>query len=95
METTKKMTQYFKKSFKYHKTHHNNTDNHHPSMKYYNATHSNKHRCKSHNTSDHVNEIISQTSASKTINQTLMTSMTPMTMRVLIVTLTPHQTQNY
>ena len=66
LEATKKMTRYFKKSYKHNKPHFNNTDSQHPSTKHYNATHSDKHKCKSHNTNDQVNEIIGQTYASKT-----------------------------
>ena len=59
------MTRYFKKSYKHSKTHHNSTDSHQPSTNHYNATHPDKHKCKSHNTNDQVNEIIGQTCASK------------------------------
>ena len=58
----------FKKSYKHNKTHHNHTNSHHPSTSHYNATHLDKHKLKSHNTNDQVNEIIGQTHASKTTN---------------------------
>ena len=94
LEATKKMTKYFKKSCNDNKTHHNNTDSHHPSTNHYNATHSDKHKCRSHNTCDQVNEIIGQTWASKTPSQNLKTLKTPMTLTVQIVTLTFHQAEN-
>ena len=37
----------------------------HPSTDYYNTTHSDKHKCKSCNTNDEVNEIIGQTHTPK------------------------------
>ena len=65
-EATKKMTKYFERSYQHNKTHHHSTDSHHPSTTHYNATHSDKHKCKPHNTNDQVNKIISQAHASKT-----------------------------
>ena len=65
LEATKKMTKHFKKPYKYNKTHHNSTDSHHANTNQHNTTLSENHKCKSHNTSDPVNEIIGQTHASK------------------------------
>ena len=65
LETTRKMTRYFKKLCKHNKTYHSNTDSHHFSTNHNNAIHSNNHKCKSGNTNDQVNEIISETHASK------------------------------
>ena len=59
------MARYFKNSYKHNKTHHNSTDRCHPSTNHCNATHSDNHKYKSHNTNDHVNEIIGQRCASK------------------------------
>ena len=67
LKSTKKMTRYFKKTYKYNKTHHSSTDSHHCSTSDYNTTHSDKHKFKSHNSNDEVNEIIDQRHASKTI----------------------------
>ena len=91
LEATKKMTKYFKESYKHNKTHNNGTDSTHPSTNQYNTTHSDKHKCKSGNTSDQVNEIIGQTCASKN-TKSEPKDRDAMTLIVQIVTLTLLQT---
>ena len=59
------MTKYFIKPYQHSKLHHTGTDSHHPSKNHNNAIHSDKHKHSSHNTNDHINEIIGQTHASK------------------------------
>ena len=66
LEATKKIMKYFKKSYQHNKRHYNSSNSHHSSRGYYNAVHSDKHKCKSHNPSNLVNEIIGQTCTSKT-----------------------------
>ena len=58
------MAMYFKKSYKHNKPHHTCTDSHHPSTNH-NSIHADRHKCKSHNTNDQVNEIIWQTHVSR------------------------------
>ena len=65
LEATRKLTWYFKRSYKHNRTLHNSTDSHHPIINHYIPTHSDKHKSKSHNTNDHFNEIIGQTHVSK------------------------------
>ena len=65
LEAARKMTRYFKISYKHNKTHLSSTDSHHPSTNHYNTTYSDKHKCKFCNSNDEVNEIIGQTCASK------------------------------
>ena len=60
------MKKYFKKSYKHNKTHHDSTDSNDPSIKQYNITHVDKHKCKPCNTNDQVNEINGQTCTPKT-----------------------------
>ena len=57
---------YFKNSYKHNKTHHDSTDSNHSSLNQYNKTYSDKHKCKHHNISDQVNEIIGQIHTSET-----------------------------
>ena len=64
LETTRKITIHFKKSYQDSKSNHISTDSHHPNTKQNNAVHSDKQKCKSCNTNDQVNEIIGQTPAS-------------------------------
>ena len=78
LEATRKMTKYFKTSYKHNKTHHSNTDSHHPSTNHNNTINSNKYKCRSCNTNDQVNEIIGQTSASRTQNKILKILKTPL-----------------
>ena len=65
LETTRKMTMYFKKSYKHNKSHCTSTDSHHPSVNHNSTIHTDKHKCKSRNTNDQVNNITGQTCASK------------------------------
>ena len=65
LEATRKMTNYFKKSYEHYKSQHNSTDSHHPSTGHNKAIHSDEHKCKLHNTNGQVNEIIGQTHAPK------------------------------
>ena len=58
------MARYFKKSYKHKKSHHISTDSHHPSTNHNSSMHSEKQKCKLHNTNDQVNEIIGQTCVS-------------------------------
>ena len=58
LEATKKMTVYFKKSYKHKKSYHTSIDSHHPSTNHNSAIHSDRHKCKSHKTNDQINEII-------------------------------------
>ena len=65
LEATKKMARFFKKSYKNNKSHHTSIDNHQCSTNNNSSIHSDKHKCKSHNTNDQVNKIIGQTCTSK------------------------------
>ena len=94
LEATRKMTRYFKKSYKHSKTHPSGTDSQHPSTNHYNKVHLDKHKCKSCNTSDEVNEIIGQACASKTKYQNPKVLKTPMTPTIWIASLSFLQTQN-
>ena len=93
LEATKKITRYFKQSYKHNKTHHSATDSHHASTNH-NTTHSDKHKCKSQNTSDQGNEIFGQTCASKNIKSEPEDIKDPITLTVQMATLTLHQTEN-
>ena len=55
------MTTFGTKSHKNITKHHDSADSNHPSANQYNTIHSDKQNCKSHNTSDQVNEITGQT----------------------------------
>ena len=67
LEATKKMSQYFKKSYKHNKLHHTNIDNNYPSITHNSLPHSDKHTCKTHNSNDKVNKIIGQTQTARNI----------------------------
>ena len=66
IEATRKMTRYFKKSYKHNKSHHTSTNSHHPSTNHNSSMHSSKYKCKSPNTKNQVSKIFGQTHASKT-----------------------------
>ena len=67
LEATRKMTKYFKKSYKHSKSHPSDNDIHCLSTNNYSSPHSDKHKCKSHNNNDEVNEVINQTCTSNSL----------------------------
>ena len=81
------MMKYFQTSYKHNKSNHDSTDNTHPRPHQYSTIHADKHKCKSHNTNDQVNEIIGQTHTPKTTMSELRIK-THMTLTAQIVTLT-------
>ena len=67
LEATRKMTRYFKKSYRQNRSHHSTTDTQYLSTNNNNAINLNKHKHRSCNTNDQVNEIVSQICTSKNI----------------------------
>ena len=88
------MTRYFKKPYKHNKSHHTSNDNHHPSTNHNSSLHSDKHTCKSHNTNNQIMEITGQAHTTKSTKSEPEHTKDPMTLTVLIATLTLHQIQN-
>ena len=94
LEATKEITRHFTKSYKHNKSQNTSNDNHHPSKDHNSTHHPDKHTLKSCNTNDQVNKIIGQAHNLKTQNWNLKILRTPMTLMVLIATLTLHQIQD-
>ena len=61
LETTKKMTRYFKKSYKSNKSQHTNNNNNYPCRTHNSSLPLDKHTCRIHNPSDQVCKITGQT----------------------------------
>ena len=65
LEATRKMTKYFKRSYKHNKPHPNDNSNCHTSTNHYSNSQSDRHKHKPHNNSDEVNKITNSTHTSK------------------------------
>ena len=65
LEATRKMTKYFKRSYKHSKSQPSDSSNCHTSTIHYSNSHSDRHKCKPCNNSDEVNETINSTYTSK------------------------------
>ena len=67
LKATRKMTKYFKKSCTCNKSYPHDNGIHHINTNHYSTLHSDKHKCKSHNNNDEVNEVINQTHTSNSM----------------------------
>ena len=61
LDAIRKMTKYFKRSYKHSKSHPSNNGSHHLNTSNYSTPHSDKDKHKSHINNDEVNEVINQT----------------------------------
>ena len=60
LEATRKIIKYFKRSYKYCKSHSSDNSTYHGSTNHHSNLHSDRPKHKSHNNKDEVNEIINQ-----------------------------------
>ena len=94
LEATRKMTKYFRRSYKHSKTHSSDNSMHHSSMNHYSNSHPYKHKCKSHNNDDKANKIINQNHTSNHTPSAHENNENTMTLTVLIAYSIPPWIQN-